>query len=252
MVIIVRLAITLMVLCSALPTYAQPKHVDTAEGKDASLKLLEEVVEHHTGRLCSAKLADLKMDLDETGSLEITITNERLVPESRILQVARVLPANQSLWIGYCARNFQRVKVTAVLLSHSAWKEETAWMAKVSSDFPLPAQKLTERLSKAELIDALRVATNKLSPSLPKMMGPAVRWEILSRRRRLLSYTYTLVTIARSKVDTDTFHRTTKMAVGRHLRALFAPAGEDLLEAFDPALMQRKDVLTVATTWSLA
>jgi hypothetical protein len=126
-----NITVALSILFAAYPAHAASGSAQEAEGKEASIALLEQFIQGHSGRFCGAKQNDVEARVDEDGNVVITYTNERIVPGARVLAVARALPENERIMVGYCKGRGKRRVVDVVGLVHAVREGEPYWYARL-------------------------------------------------------------------------------------------------------------------------
>jgi len=196
-------------LCVASPARAETKIMREAEGKEASLALLEVEMKYAAGRFCGAKRSKLVVRVDAQGGVTTTTKGKRDIPEERVLEVARSLGANQSVTVLYCLGSSDDLVATGTTVSHVVWKDKRGWTASVvRSGKPLAAKPSdTDKLTDGEVAQVLAEAAREINKLVPMVVDKGLRLDGTVGAKKVLLYNYTLVDHKASTVNVDEFRR---------------------------------------------
>jgi hypothetical protein len=198
------------------PSHGTAQTVDlqsevTAEvdGKDASLALLEFVMANRTGRSCGAKRSKLVVsNMNEEGG-EVQTTDQRSIPESDVLELARTLPANENILFLYrCEVSGSTFFAKGISISHVAYDGESGWNANLMR----VGNALDERPPAPASLDddavayALQTASTQMNDILPKATSHGARLDSVAVEEKTLIYKLTLDAEA-SDVNARKFRR---------------------------------------------
>jgi hypothetical protein len=206
--------LALFAVALATSSVARAEAQQVTKGKKASLALFERVFESRTGDFCGATLSDVTERTKDDGSLELMLTNDRPVPESRLLQTARALRSNRSVMALYCDRSGEHLIVTGVILAHGVHMEKSYWTARLERiDSNDPPKGPLQALSDVEVIATLRRQAREMNESLPKMLGSKLRYDSVKSSGKSLLQTFTVVVAEAASTDVEGFRRATKASL---------------------------------------
>jgi len=196
-------------LCVASAARAETKIMQEAEGKEASLALLEVEMKYAAGRFCGAKRSKLVVRVDERGAVTTTTKGKRDVTEERVLEIAGSLGANQSVTVIYCLGYGDDLVATATTVSHVVWKDKSGWTASVvrsgKSLFTKPSD--ADKLTDAEVAEVLAEAAREINKSVPMVVDRGLRLDGTVGANKVLLYNYTLLDHKASAVNVTEFRR---------------------------------------------
>lgn len=216
-VLLATFVLALAVATSSYLSRASAQVVDlksevTAEvdGKDASLALLGFVMANRKGRSCGAKRSKLVVsNMNQEGG-EVQTTDQRSIPESEVLELARALPPNENVMFLYeCEVSGKTFFAKGISISHVVYGDKDGWNANLmrvgnalEEARPSPAS-----LSDAAVAYALTEASRQMNEALPAVFSGGAQLDTVELAEKTLIYTFTLAADA-SDVNARKFRRT--------------------------------------------
>lgn len=186
---------------------AETKIMKEAEGKQASLALLEAEMKSAAGRFCGAKRSKLVVRVDDQGAVTTTTERKWHIKEEILLETARALGANQSVTVLYCLGSGDDLVATGTTVSHVVWNDKSGWTASVvRSGKSLTAKRSDfDKLTDAEVAQVLAEASREINKAVPMVVDKGLRLDGTVGANKVLLYNYTLVDHEASAVNTNEF-----------------------------------------------
>lgn len=172
------------------------EYLAEVEGRDASLALLEFVMDNHAAQSCGAKRGKVVLSEASERSFEGVTTDQRSIPESDVLELARSLPENENVFVMYhCEVTKESFRGRAVFVLHAAYEDKAGWKSSIMRlrSSLAPEEAPPTGLTEVDVAHALAEASRQMNAVSPVVAAEGVRLDSTEVEGRALIFNFTFI-----------------------------------------------------------